>query len=106
MFASQVYLVNQSLKLEWPHLELSLRTDLEEKIVHAARTKRFNKKTTSSFQREVARLLVSTGLDWVREYAVDGYTLDAVIIDRKLALEIDGPTHFSRNSGGRQIILY
>jgi very-short-patch-repair endonuclease len=35
----------------------------------------------------------------VEEYVVDGYTLDAVIVDKKLALEIDGPTHFSRNTG-------
>ncbi|KAK2974334.1 hypothetical protein RJ640_018041 [Escallonia rubra] len=99
MFASQVYLVNLCLKLECPHLQLSLRSDLEEKIVRAGRTKRFNQKVTSSFQKEVARLLVSTGLDWVREYSADGYTLDAVLVDKKVALEIDGPTHFSRNSG-------
>ena len=99
MFASQVHLVNHCLKLEFPHLQLSLCRELEDKVALAGKTKRFNQKITSSFQKEVGRLLVSTGLDWVKEYVVDGYTLDAVLVDKKLALEIDGPTHFSRNTG-------
>ncbi|XP_058744062.1 RAP domain-containing protein, chloroplastic [Vicia villosa] len=98
MIASQIHLVNQCLKLEFPDLQLSLSGELEDKILRAGKTKRFNQKITSSFQKEVGHLLVSTGLGWVKEYVLDCYTLDVVVVDKKLALEIDGPTHFSRNT--------
>jgi hypothetical protein len=99
MFSSQVYLANQSLKLEYPHLDMALRGDLEEKVTKAVKSKRFNQKTTSLFQKDVGRLLYTTGHEWVREFTVDGYTVDAALVDEKLALEIDGTTHFSRNLG-------
>jgi very-short-patch-repair endonuclease len=99
MFAWQLHQVNQCLKLECPHLGLSVGSDLEHRVAEACKTKRFNKKTTSLFQKEVGRLLVSTGYDWEREYRVDGYILDSVLSDKKVALEIDGPTHFARNTG-------
>ncbi|XP_078170584.1 RAP domain-containing protein [Carex rostrata] len=99
LFASQIYVANQCLKVENPNSGLALKGDLEKKIYRVGQTKRFNIKTTSLFQKEVARLLVATGSNWVREYPIDGYTVDAVLVDEKVAFEIDGPSHFSRNLG-------
>ncbi|KAH9310021.1 hypothetical protein KI387_037932, partial [Taxus chinensis] len=91
--------INQCLKLEYPHLGLSVGTEFENRVAKACKTKIFNEKTTSLLQKEVGRLLVSTGFDWEQEYSVDGYTLDVVIHHKKVGLEIYGPSHFSRNTG-------
>ncbi|KAJ3683191.1 hypothetical protein LUZ60_013418 [Juncus effusus] len=99
LFANQVYIANQCLKIENPNLGLALSGGLEERIYRVGKTKRFNMKISSLFQKEVGRVLVSTGLDFVREYEIDGYTVDAALVDQKLAFEMDGPTHFSRNLG-------
>jgi hypothetical protein len=106
LFASQVYLTNQCLKVENPNSGLALKGDLEEKIYHVGQTKRFNIKVSSLFQEEVVRLLVATGLNCVKEYPVDGYTMDAALVDEKVAFEIDGPSHFSRNLGMCTSVFY
>eukprot|EP00252_Welwitschia_mirabilis_P010458 TRINITY_DN23728_c0_g4_i1.p1 TRINITY_DN23728_c0_g4~~TRINITY_DN23728_c0_g4_i1.p1 ORF type:complete len:655 (+),score=88.03 TRINITY_DN23728_c0_g4_i1:143-2107(+) len=99
VFSTQIYRTNQCLKLEYPHLQMSLETDVEESLAKVCCSKKFNSRITSLFQKQVARLLVSTGYKWEREYFADGYILDAVISDKRVALEIDGPTHFARNTG-------
>jgi hypothetical protein len=54
-----------------------------------------NFKCGSIHHKEVDRLLVGTGRDWVCEYMGAEYSVDLALVESKIALEIEGPTHFA-----------
>ncbi len=48
---------------------------------------------------EVDRLLVGRGWEWVCEYTGAEYSGDLALVESKITLEINGPTHFAHNAG-------
>jgi hypothetical protein len=58
-----------------------------------------NFKCGSIHHKEVDRLLVGTGRDWVCEYMGAEYSVDLALVESKIALEIEGPTHFACHTG-------
>ena len=58
------------------------------------------KVTVSSGQREVGESLRRLGISHTLEYiTADGlFGIDLAIVDRRIALEFDGPSHFTRNT--------
>ena len=65
-----------------------------------ARTEEARKVTVSNGQREVGESLRRLGIPHELEYiTADGlFSIDLAIVDRRMALEFDGPSHFTRNS--------
>ena len=53
----------------------------------------------SSFQRDVGKTLSGMGVDYVEVHNVEGmgYMVDVALVDKKVALEVDGPSHFWRD---------
>ncbi len=96
---SQLYQTNLSLQLEYPNLDLSIGSELERVLSEAWQKEKVNSKCSSIHHKEVDRLLVGTGRDWVCEYTGAEYSVDLALVESKIALEIDGPTHFARNTG-------
>lgn len=95
----QLYQANLAIRLECADSVLSTDRELEATINEAWEKEKAASKLTSGDHREVDRLLVgATGRAWVSEYEGAPYSLDLALVEAKVALEIDGPTHFSRNS--------
>jgi len=56
-------------------------------------------KHVSHLQRELGAALASLGLSPLEESNVAGYSVDLTVPEHSLAIEADGPSHFSRTSG-------
>ena len=53
--------------------------------------------TTSAFQRQVGACLMRLRVPFTEEFTLEeGYSLDIAIVDRKIAIEVDGPFHFTQ----------
>ena len=65
-----------------------------------ARREEARKVTVSNSQREVGDSLHRLGIPHELEYTTaDGlFSIDLAIVDRRIALEFDGPSHFTRNT--------
>lgn len=96
----QLYQANLAIRLECENSALTTERDLEAVINEAwEMEKASGSKLSSGDHREVDRLLVgATGRAWVSEYEGAPYSLDLAFVEGKVALEIDGRSHFSRNS--------
>lgn len=96
----QLYQANLAIELECPNSALTTERELETVINEAwKKEKAANTKLSSGDHREVDRLLVgATGRAWVSEYEGAPYSLDLALVEANVTLEIDGPSHFSRNS--------
>lgn len=95
----QLYQANLAIGLECANSALTTERALEAMINEAWEEEKAASKLSSGDHREVDRLLVgATGRAWVSEYDGAPYSLDLALVEAKVALEIDGPTHFSRNS--------
>jgi hypothetical protein len=84
------------------YLELGLVTLPPSVLQVAVRAKRENarKVTVSNGQREVGESLHRLGVAHELEHiTADGlFSIDLAIVDRRIALEFDGPSHFTRNT--------
>ncbi|KAJ7249572.1 hypothetical protein O6H91_Y423900 [Diphasiastrum complanatum] len=95
----QIHQVCTCLKLEYSHLRLSVGKILEELAHKVWEEDKRSGKITSVLQKNLQYLLVSTGKNWVYEYTGAEYSLDAALVEEKIAIEVDGPSHFTRNTG-------
>lgn len=85
-------------ELQRPELFLpeALRDACREDLIHNHATP-----TISAFQREVGRLLPSTGEAWESELVLpDGHSLDFAQRGARIGVEADGPFHYMRRADG------
>jgi hypothetical protein len=101
----QLHQVNLCLQYEYPQLGLSLSASLKNFASEAWKTQKSNS-SASAYQKDVQWHLMSTGKGWVTEYRDADYSLDFALVEEKIALEFDGPSHFIRNTGELHSIYF
>ncbi|MCO5550280.1 hypothetical protein L7F22_003762 [Adiantum nelumboides] len=96
---SQIHQINLCLQYGYAHHASSLRVLLKDAAAQAWGNQKCKIWSPSEYQKDVKWFLVSMGQDWVAEYTASDYSLDFALPEKKIAIEIDGPSHFIRNSG-------
>lgn len=96
---SQIHQVNLCLQYEYPHIGSTLKGLLTDVAAEAWERYKVSTWSTSEYQKDVRWHLVSMGQNWVAEYTAADYSLDLALPEEKMAIEIDGPSHFIRNTG-------
>lgn len=96
---SQLYQANLTLRLECADINLATEKEFENVLNEAWENEKAIARSSSVDHKEVSRLLVGTGRKWVSEYCGAVYSVDLALVESKVAIEIDGPTHFTRNTG-------
>ena len=61
-------------------------------------SERLRGSSSSKLHLQVSRALRSLGVEHSNEYSVNGLLVDIVFVDKRLALEVDGPSHYFRDS--------
>jgi hypothetical protein len=85
------------------HLESRLNADL---IYRCKKTFEISGQTSSKLQLSVAQYLTNLGVSFVAEFIEPstGYSIDLMVLNKtresRLALEVDGPSHFFRLENG------
>lgn len=67
--------------------------------VWAAEVRKKSNKQDSSYVRDITHSALGLGLKVLHEDTSSGYAVDIAIPALKVAIEADGPTHRSRNTG-------
>ncbi|KAI5065358.1 hypothetical protein GOP47_0020053 [Adiantum capillus-veneris] len=96
---SQIHQVNLCLQYGYSHHTSTLRVLLKDAAARAWEIQKHKIWSPSEYQKDVKWFLVSMGQDWVTEYTSADYSLDFALPEKKIAIEIDGPSHFIRNNG-------
>ena len=99
---SQLYLVALYVQMQWPDLDFSMSASLQSfRSAHA----RFEV-SPSQLQCDVSSMLKQMGWVHTLEYeTAEGFSLDLAQPESKLAVEIDGPSHYLKDlSRGESIV--
>ena len=98
---SQFCIVTLHCRLEWPTLRFPA-VDSPQALQNAYQQ---CEATPSGLQREVAAALDRIGWEHVSEHrTAEGLSLDMARPDERRAVEVDGPSHYLKNAGGRCVV--